>query len=60
MRKRPGVKIVADFSQELAVGSELEKLRGGRGVGRSSGVAAREDEDVSLRIDRHTSYFAEV
>ena len=35
MRERPGIKILADLTDELAVGSELEQLRGGCGVGRA-------------------------
>ncbi len=60
VRERPRVEILPDLANELAVGSELEKLRrsgGIRGPGRAS---AREDEDVLLRIHRDPGDLAEI
>src|SRR5205814_1151458 len=36
---RPGVQILADVAHELAVGRELEQLRGRGGIGGAAGVA---------------------
>jgi hypothetical protein len=41
MAEGPGVQIVADLADELAVGSELEKLGGSGAVSWSGGIAAR-------------------
>ena len=60
MREGPRVKIVADFADKFSVGRELEQLRGARAVGRTGGVAAREDEDVAFRIDGDAGDFAEM
>src|SRR5712671_4129998 len=46
--ERPRVQVVADFANERAIGAELQKLRGGRGVRRSGGIAAREYKNMSL------------
>jgi len=51
---------VADFEAVFADGGELKELRGARSVGRPSAVAAGEDEDVSLGVDRNTSDLAEM
>src|SRR5712692_3099413 len=56
----PGVKIVANLAEKLAVRGEFQELRGARGVGRASGIAASEDEDVSLGIDSHAGNFTEI
>jgi hypothetical protein len=60
MRVGPGVEIVADFADETSVGCELEELRSSRGVGGTSGVAARENEDVSFGVDGYAGDFAKV
>ena len=60
VRVGPGVEPVADLAQELAIRRELEKLRGAGGIGWSARVATRENENVSLGIDRHASNFAEI
>ena len=60
MREGPGVEIVADFANVLSVGPEFENLRSGGGIGRSGGVATREDEDVFLRVDGHSGCFAQI
>ena len=52
--------VLADLADELALGIELEQLRGRGHVGRPGHVAAREDEDVSLRVDRDAGDLAEV
>src|SRR4029077_11726523 len=56
----PGVKMVADFAENFSVWRKFKELRGGGGVGGSSGVAAGEDENVALRIDGNASGFAEI
>src|SRR2546426_10677236 len=60
MAERPGVQVLADLANERSVGIELEQLRRGGGVGRARGVAARQHEDVTLRIHRDAGDFAEV
>ena len=60
VRERPGVEVVADLANIFAVRAEFQKLRGAGRVGRSGGVAARENEDVSLGIDGHAGDFAEI
>ena len=56
----PGVEVVADLAEVVAVGVELEELRGGCAVGGAGGVAAGEDEDVALGVDGYAGSFAEV
>ena len=56
----PGVEMVAHLAEEFSVGRELEELRSARAIGRTGGIAAREDEDVALRIDGHTGGFTEM
>ena len=56
----PSIEIMADLAQKFAVGAELEKLRRGGGIGRAGGVAARQDEDVALGIDRDAADLAEI
>ena len=60
VRVGPCVEIVADLAKVGAVGGELEELGGGCTVGRAGGVAAREDEDVSLGVDGYAGGFAEI
>ena len=60
VRERPGVEVLADLANEVAVGVELEQLRRGRGVRRAGRVAAREHEHVALGVDRDAGRLAEV
>ena len=60
MRERPGVQVLPDLANELAVLVELEELRGRGRIGRSDGIAAIEDEDVTLGVDGHSGGFAEI
>ena len=60
MRVGPRVEVLADLADEVAVGVELEELRRGGHVGRTDRVAAREHEDVSIRVDRHSGDLTEV
>ena len=60
VRERPGIQMMADLANEFAVGAELQKLCGARPIGGAGGVAAREDEDVSLGVHRHARDFAEI
>ena len=55
---RPGIKIVADFAQEFASPVELKQLGASGSVGWAGGVAARENENVSLGIDGYTGCLA--
>src|SRR5581483_4897094 len=52
VRIRPRVKVFADLADEPAVGAEFEQLGGTRPVSGARRVAAGEDEDVFLRVDR--------
>src|SRR5579871_6498651 len=47
----PGVEVVADLANEFPIRGELENLRGAGAIGWPGGVAAREHEDVFLRVD---------
>ncbi len=60
MGEGPGVEVVADLAEVLAVGGELEELGGGCAVGGTGGVAAGEDEDVAFGVDGYAGGFAEV
>src|SRR5256885_3971430 len=60
MTERPGIQVLADLPHELSFGIELEQLRSRRRVGRARGVAARQDEDVPLRVHRDAGDFAEI
>jgi hypothetical protein len=60
MRKRPGIKILADFTDEAAVGSELQQLRGAGGISGATGIAAGKHEYVFFGIDRDAGRFAEI
>ena len=60
VRERPGIEIVADFANVLAVLIEFQKLRGGGGIGRTVGVPARKNEDMSLGIYGDAGYLAEI
>lgn len=51
---------MADLAQKFAVGTEFEKLCGRCRIGRAGGIAARQDEDVALGIERDTTDFAEI
>src|SRR5260370_23742630 len=51
--ERPGVQVVSDLTNELAVGHELQELRGACRVCGTRRIAAREYEDMSLGINRH-------
>jgi len=50
---------VADLAKVGAVGGELEELGGAGSVSWTGGVAAGEDEDVSLGVDGDAGGFAE-
>ena len=52
--------MVADLAEEFSVSGELEELRSARAVGGTGGIAAREDEDVALRIDGDAGGFTEM
>ena len=58
--ERPGVEVLADFADELALGVEFQQLRRRRRIGRPAGVAARQHENMALGIDRDAGYFAEI
>ena len=60
VREGPGVQVLADFAEEFAVLIEQKDLGGGGSVRGAGGVAAREDVDLALRIDRDAGGFAEV
>jgi hypothetical protein len=61
MRKRPGVKVLADLADEAAVGIELPQLGGGIGEGRPVARSATvEDENVALGIDRDAGRLAHI
>ena len=60
VREGPGVQVVADLANVFAVGSEFQNLRGGGAVGRTGGVAAREDEDMLLRVHRDARGLAQI
>src|SRR5262249_58930732 len=60
VREGPGVKILTDLADVLAVGTEFKNLRRGCAVRGSGGVAAVEHENVSFRVYRHTRGFAEM
>ncbi len=47
VRERPGVEVVPDLADEVAVAVEFEQLRGGGGIGGAGRVAAVEDEDMA-------------
>ncbi len=51
---------MTDLSQVFAVGIELEKLCRSGGVGRTRAIAAREDEDVALGVDRDAADLAQI
>ena len=61
MGERPGIEILADLADELAVGTELQDLRGGVAE-RQAGAraAARVDEDVALGVDGDAGNFTEI
>ncbi len=50
MGEGPSVEVVANLAKELSVRGKFEKLSRGGSVGGTAGVAAREDEDVSLGV----------
>ena len=57
----PGVEVVADLTQKLAIGIEFQKLCGGRAVRRPDGIAdARENEDVFFGIHGDAGNLAEI
>ena len=56
----PGVQVLADLADVVAVRSELEQLGGTRAIGGTIGAAAMEDEDVAARIDGDARDFAEM
>ena len=60
MGEGPGVEVVADLAQEIAVGVELEQLRRRRAIGGPGRVAAMQDEDMALGIERDAGDLAEI
>ncbi len=58
--ERPGVQVLADLADELAVGAEFQQLRCRRRIGGAAGVAARQHEHVSLGIDGDAGGLAEI
>ena len=60
MAVRPCVQIVAYLANVPAVRAELEKLRGGRRVRRTRGIAARQNENMSLAVDGHAGCFSKI
>ena len=60
VRVGPSVEVVSDLAHEITALVELQKLRGGGAVGRTCGIAAREDEDVAVGINGDAGDFAEV
>jgi hypothetical protein len=60
VRERPGIEIVADLAQKLAVGVELQELRRGSGIGRPGGVASGQYEDMALGVHRDPTDFAQI
>ena len=60
VRERPGIEVMADLPQIIAVGVKLEQLRRRRGVSRAGRIASMQHEDVALRIDRDAGNFAQV
>src|SRR2546429_6373713 len=51
VRKRPGVKVVADLTYEFAGLIEFEQLGSGGAIGRAAGVTAIEHKDVLFRVE---------
>src|SRR6516164_6148531 len=60
MCKRPRVQVVPDLADKSTIGSEFQKLRGARSIGRSSGVSTREHKDVASGVDGYASNFSEI
>src|SRR5262249_19856677 len=60
VRIRPGIEVLADFPEILAVRAEFQQLSRARPVGRSCGVGAREYEDMSFGVDGDPRAFAEL
>ena len=60
VRERPGIKVVADLPQIIAVGVKLEELRRRRAVGRAGRGASMQHEDVVLRIERDAGNLAQI
>src|SRR5262249_49273054 len=60
MGERPGVEVLADLADEVAVAVEFQDLRGGGAKRVGDRAAARIDVDVALGIRRHAGGFAEV
>jgi hypothetical protein len=56
----PGVEVVADLAQIIAVGVELQELRRRRAIGGASCVAAMQDEDMAPGIERDAGNLAKV
>ena len=60
MGEGPGVEVVADLAQVIAVGVELQELRRRRAIGGAGCGAAMQDEDVALGIERDARNLAKV
>ena len=60
VREGPCVQVVSNLANKAAVGTKLEKLRGGSGIGGARRIAARENEYVPLGIRRNSGDFTEI
>src|SRR5215468_11803014 len=60
VRIRPGIEVLADFPEILAVRAEFQQLSRARPVGGSCGVGAREYEVMSFGVDGDPRAFAEL
>jgi hypothetical protein len=53
-------QVVANLSEELALSIEVEQLCRSASISRPGRVATRQNENVSLGIDCHSSSFTEI
>src|ERR1700722_5017 len=60
MTEGPCVEVVADFANELAVGTELEQLRCSGSVSRPGRVATRQGKYVAFGIYGHAGHLSQV
>jgi hypothetical protein len=51
---------VSNLTQEFAISTELQQLRGARSVGRTSSVATRKHKDVTFGIHGDARNFAKI
>jgi hypothetical protein len=52
--------MMADLTNEFAVGAELQKLRGTRRISRAGGIATREDKHVSFGVHGDARHLAKI